>query len=449
LKRRGYTGPPAATPRARKEDPFMPSFPLLRRFAALGAVGLALALAACGDQKTADDGEAVVGPPPGTVAGKIAGETVTVGDVDAWIKDQLFNQATRGKNPMKVYEVRNRALEQMANERAADAAAAKAGKDRETLMKEEVEKRAAVSDEEVQKYYDEHKDRFRNLPFEKVAPAVKRQLLAQRQVQAMQEYTKGLRDELGFENDLESPRFEIAADGPARGPADAPITLVEFSDYECPFCKAAEPVVKQVLDRYPTQVKLVYKNYPIDSHPKARPAAEAALCAEEQGRFWEFHEELFAKSPQLAPEQLLAIANAIGLDAAKYEECVKTRRFQAKVDADVAAGKKSGVAGTPAFFVNGVPLSGGRSVEDFAKVINAELARLNLPVPEPPPGAAQAPVVPGQVALPPGAPPPPVPLMVPNAQQAPAPPGVPAPAPVPPAAAPAPSAAPAPAPAQP
>ena len=100
---------------------------------------------------------------------------------------------------------------------------------------------------------------------------------------------------------------------------------------------------------------------------------DGARCAAEQGRFWEFHEELFAKSPQLAPEQLLAIANAIGLDAAKFEDCVKTRRFQAKVDADVAVGKKSGVAGTPAFFVNGVPLSGGRSVEDFAKVINTEL----------------------------------------------------------------------------
>jgi protein-disulfide isomerase len=420
----------------------MPSFSLFRRLVALGA-GLALGLAACGQQKSAETDEVVVGPPPGTVAGKIAGETVTVGEVDAWIKDQLFNQATRGKNPMKVYEVRNRALEQMANERAADAAAAKAGLDRDKLMKEEVEKRAAVSDEEVQKYYEEHKDRFRNLPYEKVAPAVKRQLVAQRQVQAMQDYTKGLRDELGFENKLEAPRFEIAADGPTRGPADAPITLVEFSDYECPFCKAAKPVVKQVLDRYPTQVKLVYKNYPIESHPKARPAAEAALCANEQGKFWEFHDDLFAKSPQIADEQILAIANALSLDIAKFEECTKTRRFQANVDADVAAGKQAGVAGTPAFFVNGVPLAGGRAVDDFAKVINAELARLNLPVPEPP-AAAPAPT-PAPLVLPPGGvPPTPTPMVVPNAQQAPAAPSAPAPAP-----APAPSASPSPTPAQP
>jgi protein-disulfide isomerase len=332
---------------------------------------------------------------------------------------------------MMVYEVRNRAFEQMANERALDDMATKAGKERDALLKEEVEKRAAVSDEDVQKYYDENKERFRNLPFEKVAPAVKRQLQAQKQVAAMQEYTKGLRADLGFENTLEPPRFELAAKGPAKGPADAPITLVEFSDYECPFCKAAEGVVKQVLGRYPTQVKLVFKSFPLDNHPKARPAAEAALCAEEQGKFWEMHDALFAKAPQIAPEQLSAIATGLGLDAAKFDECVKAKRFAAQIDADLAEGKKAGVAGTPAFYVNGVPIAGGRSVDEFAKAIDAELARQGLPVPPPPPAAAKPAVTP----------------MPPGMQVMPAAPGaMPGqPAPVPAAANPAPAPAPAPA----
>ena len=417
----------------------------LGRVVALGAALAGLSLAGCERSQKADEAD-VVGPDPGSVAGKIGGKEITVGEIDEWIKDQLYSQATRGKNPMKVYEVRNRALEQMANERAADEAAAKAGKSRDVLMKEEVEKRATVTDEEVQKYYDEHKDRFRNMPFEKVAPAVKRQLLGQRQVQAMQEYTKGLREGLGFENALEPPRFEIAAEGPSQGPADAPIVLAEFSDYECPFCKAAEPVVKQVLERYPTQVRLVYKNYPIDSHPKARPAAEAALCAEEQGKFWEFHKKLFEKSPQIAPEQLAPIASEAGLDGAKFDECVKARRFQAKVDADLELGKKSGVAGTPAFFVNGVPIAGGRSVDDFAKAIDAELQRLGLPVPPAPPATARAPAMPGSgpLAMPPAtAPSPPA---APAGQPAPTARPAPAPAPTPAAAPPAspPAAAPAP-----
>jgi protein-disulfide isomerase len=398
----------------------------------------AAALSACeGSKQAADD--AGVGPGASQVVGKIGADEITTGEIDEWIKDQLFAQATRGKNPMKVYEVRNRALEQMANERAADEAAAKSGKDREALMKEEVEKRASVTDEEVQKYYDEHKDRFRNLPFEKVAPAVKRQLLAQRQVAAMQEYTKGLRDQIGFENRLEPPRFAIPAGGPSRGPEAADVTIVEFSDYECPFCKAAEPVVKQVLERYPTQVRVVFKHYPLETHPKARPAAEAALCAEEQGKFWEFHQKLFEKSPQIAAEQLGPIAAEVGLDQAKFDECMKARRFQARVEADLEAGKKASVAGTPAFFVNGVPVSGGRSVDEFAKAINAELTRLGKPVPEPPPATAATPAAPPIVrgpgtlvtpqvpgmpapAAPAAAPGAPLPAPAPNTQQAASPP---------------------------
>lgn len=361
---------------------------------------LALALAACSEPKKADDA-AAVGPDDGVVAGKIAGENVTVGEIDAWIKDQLYKQTTRGNNPLKVYEVRNRALEQMASEQALDQESTKAGKDRDTLLKEEVERRAAVSDEEVKKYYDEHADRFRGMPFEKVEPAVKRQLLAQRQVTAMQEYVGGLRQTLGYENKLEPPRFEIAVGtSPAQGPADAAITLVEFSDYECPFCKSAEPILKQVIERYPTQVRVVTKNFPLDAHPKAKPAAEAAMCAAEQGKFQEFHTKLFEKAPQIDVAQLAPIAVEAGLDKAKFEECLTSHRTAPLVQADLDAGKKAAVAGTPAFFVNGVPLAGGRTLNDFAKAIDEELARLKLPVPPPLPPAAP----PTARMMPPGAP---------------------------------------------
>jgi len=188
------------------------------RFAAVSLAVLVLALAACSEPKKADD-TASVGPDDKVVAGRIAGKNVTVGEVDAWIKDQLFRQSTRDKNPLKVYELRNRAFEQMASERALDQEATKAGKNREALLKEELEKRSAVSDEEVQKYFDENKERFRNMPFEKVSPAVKRQLVSQRQMAAMQEYVGGLRTALGYENELEPPRFEIAAGAsPRRDP---------------------------------------------------------------------------------------------------------------------------------------------------------------------------------------------------------------------------------------
>jgi protein-disulfide isomerase len=386
------------------------------RLAAVSLAVLGLALVACSELKKADDA-ASGGPEGKAVAGRIAGENVTVGEIDAWIKDQLFKQTTRGNNALKVYEVRNRALEQMANEQALDEEASKAGKDRDALMKEEVEKRAAVSDEDVQKYYDEHKDRFRGMPFEKVSPAVKRQLLAQRQTTAMQEYVAGLRQKVGYENKLEPPRFEIAVGtSPSEGPADAAITLVEFSDYECPFCKSAVPILKQVRERYPTQLRVITKNFPLDAHPKAKPAAEAAMCAAEQGKFWEYNEKLFAKAPQIDVAQLAPIAAEAGLDKARFEECLTSHRTAPIVQADLDAGKKAGVTGTPSFFVNGVPLAGGRSLNDFAKAIDVELERLKLPVPPPlppapPPTARMMPqgqpqiVIPGQ--MPPGHPMPP------------------------------------------
>jgi protein-disulfide isomerase len=407
--------------------------------AAVSIAVLVLALGACESKKSGD--AATAGPDDSKVAGKIAGKNVTVGEIDAWIKDQLFKQTTRGGNPLKTYEVRNRALEQMASEQALDAEAAKSGKDRDTLLKEEVEKRAAVSDEDVQKYYDDNKERFRSMPFEKVAPAVKRQLLAQKQVAAMQEYVGALRQSLGYQNDLAPPRFEIAiGTSPSQGPGDAPITLVEFSDYECPFCKSAEPIVKQVKERYPTQLRFVTKNFPLDAHPKAKPAAEAAVCAAEQGKFWEYHDLLFDKAPQIDAPQLGTYAEQAGLDKAKFDECLAAHRGEPVVKADLEEGQKAGVSGTPAFFVNGVPLAGGRSLNDFAKAIDTELARLNLPVPPPPPPPAPA----ARMQMPPGHPGSPQ-MMMPGGTPPAAQPGQPAPnaaaptpPPVPNAAAPAP-----------
>jgi len=222
------------------------------------------------------------------------------------------------------------------------------------------------------------------MPFEKVSPAVKRQLVAQRQAAAMQEYVGSVRTMFGYENELEPPRFEIATGAsPTQGPEDAPITLVEFSDYECPFCKAAAPILKQVQERYPTQLRLVYKNFPLEAHPQARPAAEATMCAAEQGKFWEYHQKLFEKSPQIGTEQLAFIAGAAGLDKVQFEECLSSHRSAAVVQADLDAGKKAAVAGTPSFFVNGVALVGGRTLNDFAKAIDAELERLKLPAPPP------------------------------------------------------------------
>jgi protein-disulfide isomerase len=131
----------------------------------------------------------------------------------------------------------------------------------------------------------------------------------------------------------------------------------------------------QVLKTYGDQVRLIYRHYPLQNHPAARPAAEASACAAEQGKFWEYHDRLFANPSKLSDADLKQHASDLGLDAPKFNACVDSRKFKADVEADHAAGDEAGVSGTPAFFVNGRPISGAQPFDAFKRIIDEELAR--------------------------------------------------------------------------
>lgn len=159
--------------------------------------------------------------------------------------------------------------------------------------------------------------------------------------------------------------------------AAAPVTIVEFSDFECPYCKQVVPTLTQLLSRYPEKVKLVFRDFPLDSiHPQARKAAEAARCAEDQGKFWEYHDALFANAPKLGAEELAAYARQVGLDVASFQRCLGSGTHAAAVQKSVDEGIRLGVTGTPAFFINGELLSGAQPLDAFARVIERELARV-------------------------------------------------------------------------
>jgi protein-disulfide isomerase len=175
---------------------------------------------------------------------------------------------------------------------------------------------------------------------------------------------------------LEPVRVEVASEGfPARGPAGAPVTLVEFSDFQCPYCSQLRPVLDQVIERYGDQVRLVYRQYPVASlHPQAQKAAEASLCAHEQGRFWEMHDAMFADQGALAVEELKETARTLGLDAPAFAECLDAGRQEAGVLADLEAGREAGVRGTPALFINGRMGTGLQRLETLSRIIDDELA---------------------------------------------------------------------------
>jgi protein-disulfide isomerase len=168
--------------------------------------------------------------------------------------------------------------------------------------------------------------------------------------------------------------YDIAiGDAPVRGPADAPVTIVAFDDFQCPYCARLEPDLKQILDAYPDKVRLVFKNYPLSMHAHAREAAIAALAAERQGQFWPFHDRLFASSNVLSEQKIEEIAKDLKLDMARFEKDRKDSALQAKIEKDIAEGQQLGVRGTPTVFINGRLLR-DRSPAAFKATVDAVLA---------------------------------------------------------------------------
>jgi len=169
----------------------------------------------------------------------------------------------------------------------------------------------------------------------------------------------------------------VPADAPARGANPAKVTIVMWSDFQCPFCSRVEPTVKQILDTYPNDVKVVWRNEPLPFHANAKPAAEAAMAANEQGKFWQMHDKMFSNQQALDRASLERYAQEIGLNMDQFKSALDTGKFRAKVEADAAAGNEVGANGTPTFYINGKQLVGAQPFDAFKQVIDAELANAN------------------------------------------------------------------------
>jgi protein-disulfide isomerase len=167
---------------------------------------------------------------------------------------------------------------------------------------------------------------------------------------------------------------------PSRGPANAPVTIVEFSDFQCPFCGRETPVLKQIEDAYPGKIRRVFRQFPIASiHSKAKKAAEASLCANEQGKFWELHDTLFEQPSALELTDIYRKADGLKLNKDSFRNCLESSKYAAAVEHDLQEGIQAGVTGTPAVFINGRMVNGARPYADMASLIGSELAKPQKP----------------------------------------------------------------------
>jgi protein-disulfide isomerase len=210
------------------------------------------------------------------------------------------------------------------------------------------------------------------------------QALDQREKQRLsQELQAVLFAEAGVKILLEPPRVEFTvADGtPSRGAADAPVVLVEYTDYQCPYCTRVQPTLNELMKRYEGQILHVFKNLPLPMHAEAPLAGAAALCAQDQGKFWELHDWLFVNQRTLSRESIVAAAGDLGMDTEVLAACIDEGKYAARVQAETAEAHSYGITGTPGFLVNGRVVTGARPIEAFEEIIDDELARKGIELP--------------------------------------------------------------------
>jgi protein-disulfide isomerase len=358
-------------------------------FARAAVAALLLAALACkgGDsgKPAAANGAAAADNP---VVATLNGHEIHKDQLVQWIKDDLYKNEIADKAAGEAYDVEIQAIDSLIDEQIVADAAKAAGKTPDAFLQEQVDALGPVSDDEIKAFFDQNRQR---LPSDATLDGFKDRIRDHLKNSRPDKVREALRKQAKIAVLLQPPRVAVAPDGPSRGPADAPVVVIEFSDYQCPFCKRAEPTVTALMEKYPTQVRLVYRHLPLDQiHPRARPAAIAAVCAEQQGKFWEYHDTLFANQQALADADLEKYAATLGMDADKFKACRADPASDSKVSADAAAARAAGLTGTPAFFVNGILVSGARPLDDFTKWVDSELAAKGQAAPAPPPAAAPA-----------------------------------------------------------
>jgi protein-disulfide isomerase len=304
---------------------------------------------------------------------EVNGEAVTADDVDRALGVKLT------KLQEQIYTLKREQLDAVIAQRLLTQEAATRGISVPELLDAEVTTKVGlVTEIEIERVYQANKANIKGEESE-VRERI-RASLQQRKLSAQRgQFVRSLRETGTVVDRLQPPpvvRVAVATDGaPIRGDEQAPVTLVEFSDFHCPFCKQVQPTLTALLDRYSRKVKLVFRDLPLRQlHPQAPRAAEAARCAQDQGKFWDYHDVLFAQAPKAGDDDLKQYATDVGLDREKFAGCLSENLHRGAVQRDIEEATKLGLEGTPSFFINGRFMNGAQPMEKFVQIIDEELA---------------------------------------------------------------------------
>lgn len=339
------------------------------QFSRLGGVVfvmlLALSTISCTGQTHAKSSSSVQTP-----VAAIGGKTIYERDIASLARGRL-NQLARQE-----YNVKKQALDSYIDQQLLERYAKARKLTPQALLEQEADRKVQPPTErELESYYRSQAS-FHNQPFAKVKEHLRAAIEQQRIQQARNDYLARLRNQAGVKIYLRPPKIQVGYDPRRlRGNRDARVVIVEFSDYQCPYCRGVESTLRQVLARYPHEVSLAYRDMPLRQiHPLAEKAAEASRCAEEQGEFWAYHDLLMSNPPRLDHASLLADARTLHLNEKQFASCLTTGKYASAVEKDRETAMSLGITGTPAFFINGVLLTGDQPAAVFEKTINADLA---------------------------------------------------------------------------
>jgi protein-disulfide isomerase len=274
------------------------------------------------------------------------------------------------------YKLKKEALDTLVRKKLVEAEAKKRGLSVDELLANEVDSKIPEpSDDEAKGYYLAVKNGA-TASFDAVKQQVKQMIRNAEIQQARQKYEDSLRVNSEILVLMQPPSSQVDYD-PARvkGDPNAPVTMIEFADFQCPYCQKTEATVNALLAKYKGRVKLAFLDFPLNEiHPQAAQAAEASHCAGEQGKFWEYHDSLFAEQSKLDEKSLISRAQSLHLDESAFRSCLMSGKFKELVEANRRQGARFGVAGTPAYFINGVFMSGAQPQAEFEKIIDNELS---------------------------------------------------------------------------
>ena len=340
----------------------------------LAITALTVVLIACQKEANSKPNFIFKAAPSQEVVASVGGDKILEKDFVKGIESDLYEAE------MKVYEIKMAKLQSLLLEKFMNQDPDKKNLTNDQYLDQKIAKNVKVADAEIEKFIKD-----RQIPKDQINPEIKTRIVEYLSIEAKKSAVEKWIAEKTKKNPVEIyihkpslPVFEVSAgDGPSKGSADAKVTIVEFSDFQCPFCSKGAQVVNAIEKKYGNKVRIVFKHFPLPFHAQARIAAEASMCANEQdGKlFWKMHDAMFANQAKLDQPNLIISAKSIGAKEAEFKACLESGKFKAKIDSDVAEGTNIGIKSTPTFFVNGKLINGAQPIEVFSEVIDEELAR--------------------------------------------------------------------------